>query len=471
MEKVKNSFVLLFSLLLSLTLSGCSNMSSLLRDALVDATTGTESADNLLQTDGEVNVMAGGGQELITYADKVAKDTGLDTNWNSLEFAFQNKKCNWIGKKLSEVQADSGLNLFNLSETSELPPGTQLDVGLSTEEYANSGGMYKRFIFSLTVANPNPKQTIPIEDAKVIAITLNNMMTFPGEISTDGTAWVLPQGVMLGGSPNRVRELYGEPDYTWGDEGKPCFAYVRDGKGLTIWAAKYPPDAQLMIETVLLRDLSEPDFITKGRDHTEFAPDLSGNPYLNVAGYKIYMNTPLSDAIENLNLIPLDSEKPPQTIAAGTAADYVCRMAGYGNNVSAFRVQNTTDAEIPIENGTIVGFQIKQYKTVLDPIESRIFQLPVPEYSKPGDSPKGLPYTASVYGPYGITSGDSQKDFLAKAPADAKVTNPYDSGDQRAMEANTADYCYQVTTDGGYYQDLPDDEYYVTEFMIKTTNW
>lgn len=478
-KQTKHFGVLLLILVLSLALPGCRSMGDLLKDAILDSTettTSTENIDDLLQTDGKIDVLTGGDQNLIDYADKVVQETGLNANWDSLAFAFQNKKCDWIGKKLSEVEADTELNLYVLNEATTLGPGMQQDVGLSTEEYVNSGGTYKRFIFSMTVANPDPKETIPLEDAKVIAVALNNMMAFPGEVPTDGSAWVLPQGVMLGGSLERVRELYGEPDYTWGNDAglQNCIAYLKDGKSLTIWASEFPfgqMKGKTMIEAVLLRDLTEPDYITKGSGHSEFAADLSGEPYLNVAGYKVYMNAPFKDAMESLHLIPLDSDTTRETIPARTAVNYTCRLAGYGNNIAGFHVLNMTDAEIPIEDGTIIGFQIKQYDTVLDPVESRISQVPEPEYLDPGDPAKGLPYTAPVYGPYGIASGDSQEDFLAKAPADATVKNPYDSGDQKSMEVETADYYYRVATDGGRYHDLADDEYYVTEFMLKTTGW
>ena len=81
-----------------------------------------------------------------------------------------------------------------------------------------------------------------------------------------------------------------------------------------------------MIEAVLLRDLTEPDYITKGSGHSEFAADLSGEPYSECCWLQGLHECAFKDAMESLHLIPLDSDTTRETIPARTAVNYTCRL-------------------------------------------------------------------------------------------------------------------------------------------------
>ena len=410
-KKEKYSRMLLVFLVLSMVLPGCRS-GGLLKNT---TTTSSQSINEIMEQVMSEQV-AEEEREIAEYADKTIDETGLAGTWDSLEFAHLGKKCDWIGKTLSEVEADTDLDLYVPNEATTLPPGTQQDVGLSTETFVRSGGKYERFIITLTVENADRKQTIPLADATVVAVGLTanaNASSLPPEVAS---AWVLPQGVALGGSSDHARELYGEPAHEWSKLGETGFVYLKDGKSLAIWAntLKASKYKGAEVRAALLRSRAEPDFITKNQDNTEFATDLSGEPYLNVAGYKVYLETPLRDAIENLYLVQDTSLTQKKSIPAHSATSYLCNIVGYGNSFAAFRVANLTDAEIPIEDGTIFGIEVHQYKPFFDPVESQVYVMPKPEYLERGDPARGLPYTLPVYGPYGIAAGDSQEDLLMK---------------------------------------------------------
>ena len=90
----------------------------------------------------------------------------------------------------------------------------------------------------MTVANPDPKETIPLEDAKVIAVALNNMMAFRGSAHR----WLglgLAAGGYAGRFLERVRELYGEPT-TWVTMWVAKLHCLFEGwQSLTIWASEF----------------------------------------------------------------------------------------------------------------------------------------------------------------------------------------------------------------------------------------
>ena len=61
-KQTKHFGVLLLILVLSLALPGCRSMGDLLKDAILDSTettTSTENIDDLLQTDGKIDVLTG----------------------------------------------------------------------------------------------------------------------------------------------------------------------------------------------------------------------------------------------------------------------------------------------------------------------------------------------------------------------------------------------------------------------------
>lgn len=460
--KEKHSGLLVFILIFSLGLSGCSFRSFLQNRATTRLQSSSEIAEEL-KSEKE--------RKLADYTAKTLKETGLAGTWDSLEFAYLGKKYDWLGKTLSEVVADIELKLFVPNEMSELPGGTQLDVGLSTEEQTNP------CIISLTVVNPDRENSIALDDAKVIAVCLSSIADDMGIPADEGSAWVLPQGVVLGGSFQHARELYGEPDFEENESKKNSIAYLKGNKSLTLTNSGFYDDnlAAKEVGIATLRLHIELDYVVKkATDNTDFSTDISGEPYLNIAGYKLYLRTtPMREAIENLQLTEYKSNSAEETIPAHSSIPYICNMAGYGNNTLVFRLSNNSDVEIPVEDAIIYGVEVYKDTPLLDPVKSQIFKRPTPEYLNPGDSPEPLPYSVPVYGPYGIVPGDSQEELLEKAPKEATVVgfNYGDDSYEKGIFVKTDDYTYRVIVEGGPAFNLPEDEYYVTDILLVESGW
>jgi hypothetical protein len=356
----------------------------------------------------------------------------LSNDWTTLQFAFRGEVYDLIGKSVADL--GSGWTAERYSASPETLEGSmQATFALTPPGVTHPSGLGL-----VTVQVTNPEQAeIPAEEAPITAIQMDSdRLLLVGETNpmspTDG--FILAGGLVTYDKETRAKELYGEPNQEEVD-GLKDITYISGDVMMSLTVAI---DS---ISSMRLENTAEPEFLVRQREAVEAdqQDDMGEDAYINVAGFKLTMDTPFTEFAEAVELYePYEPKgdmkwQVDEIIAPQDEMTFSGRLRGYGSTSLYLRLFNPGTEAIKANDSLIIGIQIKN------------------SY----DSFARTPHHAPVSGPFNVRMGEPFKEAMDKIPDDALEKEfPEEGGAYATYDAHGMRYLAVASPEDGWSEDL-----------------
>ena len=186
---------------------------------------------------------------------------------------------------------------------------------------------------------------------------------------------------------------------------------------------------------------AEPEFLVRQREAVEAdqQDDMGEDAYINVAGFKLTMDTPFTEFAEAVELYePYEPKgdmkwQVDEIIAPQDEMTFSGRLRGYGSTSLYLRLFNPGTEAIKANDSLIIGIQIKN------------------SY----DSFARTPHHAPVSGPFNVRMGEPFKEAMDKIPDDALEKEfPEEGGAYATYDAHGMRYLAVASPEDGWSEDL-----------------
>lgn len=416
--------ILVTLIVAGLSLSSCGSITGILKETTqISESSQTQSQPQPVTT-----------EPTNKYNVSQASVEGLSNDWTSLQFAYNGEINDWIGKTPNDM-SDEWTIVVN-EENKTLKAGTeQYYQVMPTQKQTDGTDPF----FNVLLQNPTMQEITPLE-AKILSVNFQSSSFSPSTVSESNEAPQAIKAAMIAGGLTaydpeaRVIELYGEPTERVADEyfqQRYSLVYRKDDKSLNV-SIFYEH-----VDSYTIAQVSTPEYLVKARESVanDAQTTMDENSYLNVAGYKLYLNNKYQDFAAALSpyevVMQSSSERDlEKMIAPQSELSTVVRIPGYDKSSVYLRLYNPTDTELVATDADLIGIKV---------VHSSLF------------GSYDAPYFLPVATPYGVKNGTDFKAELAKLPADA-VENV-------------------LAEDGGGYATLVANGYRLLLLAIPGENW